>query len=110
MRLFASSAVLAFALALTHPAAAAPGYLRYPDILGNMIVFVAESDLWLTSDRGGASRRLTTYEGSSSSRFSPDSLEIAFTGEYDGKQLAMAHFVDVFVGILAQASAYTHAC
>ncbi len=87
MRLFASSAVLAFALALAHPAAAAPGYLRYPDILGNMIVFVAESDLWLTSDRGGASRRLTTYEGSEYfPRFSPDGLEIAFTGEYDGNR------------------------
>ena len=72
-------------------AAAAPAYIRYPDINGNRIVFAAEGDLWLASDTGGVARRLTTHPGTEYfPRFSPDGKWIAFTGEYDGNQ-------DVFV-------------
>jgi len=71
--------------ALTAPAAATPAYVVQPDLEGNRIVFCAEGDLWLTSDQGGLSRRLTVHAGSESSpRFSPGGEWIAFTGEYDG--------------------------
>jgi len=81
-----------FAAAAADPAAGpAPGYLRYPDIHGNLVVFSAEADLWLTSDAGGPSRRLTTSPGNEYfPTFSPDGQRIAFTGEYDGNR-------DVFV-------------
>jgi tricorn protease len=68
-------------------AAAAPAYIRYPDINGNRIVFAAEGDLWVASDAGGVARRLTTHPGTEYfPRFSPDGKWIAFTGEYDGNQ------------------------
>nr|MCU0231693.1 PDZ domain-containing protein [Acidobacteriota bacterium] len=69
----------------------APGYLRYPDVHGSLVVFCAEADIWLTSDEGGPSRRLTTHAGNEYfPTFSPDGTLIAFTGEYDGNR-------DVFV-------------
>ena len=65
--------------------AAAQAYVRYPDIHGDRIVFAAESDLWITSDRGGACRRLTSHVGTEYfPHFSPDGRQVAFTGEYDG--------------------------
>jgi tricorn protease len=66
-------------------AMAAQAYVRYPDIHGDHIVFAAESDLWITSDRGGDCRRLTSHLGVEYfPRFSPDGRQVAFTGEYDG--------------------------
>ncbi len=74
-------------LGLAAPLLAAPGYLRHPDIHGNMVVFVAESDLWITTDKGGGSRRLTTHAGSEYyPRFAPSGRDVAFTGEYDGNR------------------------
>ncbi len=65
--------------------AAAQAYVRYPDIHGDRIVFAAESDLWITSDRGGACRRLTSHVGTEYfPHFSPDGRQVAFTAEYDG--------------------------
>ena len=87
--------LLALAAAVTSQAFAAAGdtppsragYLRYPDLNGSQLVFVAGGDLWVTSDHGGASRRLTTHAGSEYfPKFSPDGRSIAFTGEYDGNQ------------------------
>lgn len=75
------------------PATAAqpPAYFRYPDIHGDRIVFSAESDLWIVSDKGGVARRLTSHPGDEHfARFSPDGARIAFSGEYDGN-------VDVYV-------------
>lgn len=88
MRLPAFACAFVVALASSAlPAGAAPGYLRHPDLHGNMVVFVAESDLWMTTDKGGASRRLTTHDGSEYyPRFAPDGRSIAFTGEYDGNR------------------------
>ena len=72
-------------------AMARPGYFRYPDIHGERVVFSAEADLWVTSDEGGTSRRLTIHRGNEYfPHFSPDGRRIAFTGEYDGNR-------DVFV-------------
>ncbi|MGE5175921.1 MAG: S41 family peptidase, partial [Hyphomicrobiales bacterium] len=75
----------------TAATAAPPAYYRYPDINGDRIVFSAESDLWIVSDKGGVARRLTTHPGDEHyARFSPDGTRIAFSGQYDGN-------VDVFV-------------
>jgi tricorn protease len=66
---------------------AKPGYLRYPDIHGDRIVFASEGDLWIVSDRGGMARRVTSYPGTEYfPHFSPDGSKIAFTGEYDGNR------------------------
>jgi len=88
---FIGTLSLLAALSWCAVAAAAPAYIRYPDLNGNRIVFAAEGDLWLVADAGGIARRLTTHPGTEYfPRFSPDGKWIAFTGEYDGNQ-------DVFV-------------
>ena len=84
-------ALVLTALAVVPAVADGEGYLRYPDIHGENVVFVAEADLWLAPAGGGAARRLTSHEGSEAiPRFSPDGGSIAFTGQYDGN-------ADVFV-------------
>lgn len=73
------------ALCLTTSVGADPGYLRYPDLHDDRIVFTAERDLWLVSDAGGTARRLTTHAGVEAyACFSPDGQWIAFSGHYDG--------------------------
>src|SRR5580765_2881622 len=90
IRLIGALSLLA-SLSWCAAAAAAPAYIRYPDLNGNRIVFAAEGDLWLVRDTGGIARRLTTHPGTETfPRFSPDGKWIAFSGEYDGNQ-------DVFV-------------
>jgi len=61
------------------------GYLRYPDIQDDSVVFTAEDDLWLAPTSGGTARRLTIHVGREYfPKFSPDGELIAFTGQYDG--------------------------
>jgi len=68
-------------------AAAAPGYLRYPDIHDDLVVFTAEGDLWISTIDGGDVRRLTTHAGNERfAHFSTDGRRIAFTGDYDGNR------------------------
>jgi tricorn protease len=91
------------ALALTSPASspatlaaegapvdetgAATRLLRYPDVHGDLVVFVYGGDLWSVSARGGLARRLTGHPGVESfPKFSPDGRFIAFTGQYDGDE------------------------
>jgi tricorn protease len=63
---------------------AAEGYLNWPTIHGNTIVFTCEGDLWSVSSDGGLARRLTDAEGNEFlAAFSPDGRHIAFTGEMD---------------------------
>jgi tricorn protease len=67
------------------------GYLRYPDIHGDRVVFVAEADVWIAPVSGGAARRITVHPGGELlPKFSPDGRWIAFSGRYDGN-------TDVFV-------------
>ncbi|MFN8177203.1 MAG: S41 family peptidase [bacterium] len=90
-RAAAAAFALAGALAVTSSASAAPGYLRYPDIYGDHVVFSAEGDLWIVSAAGGTAAHLTSGPGMEYfPRFSPDGTKIAFTGFYDGN-------ADVFV-------------
>lgn len=61
------------------------GYLRYPTIAGDRIVFVAEDDLWIVSAEGGVARRLTTsLSRATMPALSPDGSTIAFVAAEDG--------------------------
>jgi tricorn protease len=87
-----SLAIIAFLFMPIALAGSGDGYLRYPDIHGDLVVFGAESDLWLAPvDGSSPGRRLTTHPGTEYfPQFSPDGGTIAFTGEYDGNR-------DIFV-------------
>ncbi|MCU0612052.1 MAG: hypothetical protein MUE60_09725, partial [Candidatus Eisenbacteria bacterium] len=78
---------VAFMLALIATTEARPGYLRYPDIHGDHVVFTAEGDLWLVGTDGSDPRRITSHPGDEiMARFSPDGMWIAFAGDYDGNR------------------------
>src|SRR3984885_6144918 len=50
-----------------------PGYLRFPHITGDLVVFIAADDVWLAPVAGGRAWRFTTDEAQASTpRLSPD--------------------------------------
>jgi len=60
-------------------------FLTRPDIHGNLVVFTAEGDLWLSDISSGLARRITSDPGvETDAHFSPDGSKIAFTANYDG--------------------------
>jgi tricorn protease len=61
------------------------GYLRYPHIHGDLVVFVAEDDIWLASADGGRAWKLSA-DGAQVRypRFSRDGSAIAWTSSRDG--------------------------
>ena len=57
------------------------GYLRYPTIHGDAIVFVSDDDLWRVDASGGIARRLTAgLSEPSTPSFSPDGRWLVFVG------------------------------
>ena len=57
------------------------GYLRFPTIHGDAVVFVSDDDLWRVEARGGVARRLTaSVSEASSPALSPDGRQVAFVG------------------------------
>jgi tricorn protease len=61
------------------------GYIRYPTIFGDAVVFTAEDDLWRVGAEGGRAERLTAgVAEASNAHFAPDGAHIAFTGRDEG--------------------------
>src|SRR5512145_576696 len=89
------SSMIILALVVAATAAAAPakppsfaperGFYRFPAIHRDVIVFVAEGDLWKVSLAGGTATRLTTHLAEETNpAISPDGRTIAFTARYEG--------------------------
>ena len=64
---------------------ASPGYLRFPHIAGDIVVFVAADDVWLAPLAGGRAWRFTADEAEAATpRLTPDGAHVAWVSAKDG--------------------------
>jgi tricorn protease len=64
---------------------ASPGYLRFPHITNDLVVFVAADDVWLAPVAGGRAWRFTTDEAQAATpRLTPDGTHVAWVSAKDG--------------------------
>ena len=62
-----------------------PGYLRFPHITNEIVVFVAADDVWLAPLAGGRAWRFTTDEAQAATpRLTPDGTHVAWVSAKDG--------------------------
>jgi tricorn protease len=62
-----------------------PGYLRFPHITNDIVVFVAADDVWLAPLAGGRAWRFTTDEAEAATpRLAPDGTHVAWVSAKDG--------------------------
>ena len=62
-----------------------PGYVRFPHIANEMVVFVAADDVWLAPLTGGRAWRFTTDEARAATpRLTPDGTHVAWVSARDG--------------------------
>lgn len=67
------------------PAQIDAGLFRYPDVSKTHIVFTYANDIWIVPKEGGNAIKLSSPSGVESfPKFSPDGLNLAFSGNYDG--------------------------
>ncbi len=60
-------------------------YLRFPHLVGDDIVFVADDDIWRVDARGGRAERLSSDRvAASRPRLSPDGTQVAWATRRDG--------------------------
>jgi tricorn protease len=60
-------------------------YIRFPDVVGDLVTFVADDDVWLAPLTGGRAWRLTADRAPvSSPRLSPDGESVAWTSRLHG--------------------------
>ncbi len=64
---------------------ASPGYLRFPHVTNDLVVFVAADDVWLAPVAGGRAWRFTTDEAPAATpRLTPDGTHVAWVSAKDG--------------------------
>ena len=62
-----------------------PGYLRFPHVTNDLVVFVAADDVWLAPVGGGRAWRFTADEAAATTpRLSPDGAHVAWVSSRDG--------------------------
>jgi tricorn protease len=75
---------------------ASPGYLRFPHVAGDLVVFVAADDVWLAPVAGGRAWRFTTDEAPvATPRLTPDGRHVAWvSAKDDGPEVYVASLAD----------------
>jgi tricorn protease len=73
-----------------------PGYLRYPHISNDFVVFIAADDVWLAPVAGGRAWRFTADEAPAGTpRLTPDGTHVAWVSAKDGSpEIYLASLAD----------------
>ncbi len=59
--------------------------LRTPTVSANSVAFAYANNIWIVDRKGGAARRLTSFQGQTSNpHLSPDGSTVAFSADYAG--------------------------